>query len=934
MLQGDQCDRGGGLVVYGGPGSGKTTLMRRFLELAEEAGAPFLSATGFHAERGLPYSILEQFACSPGISPDARRSLVRLIETGAPPVHGGDVPAPLLRDLADALRGLARDTPLVVAVDDAHHADPASWQCLLHLARRARCTGIITVLTCVGTRREGIADGRPELPDTPGRRTVELAALTGSGVRRLVEERLGTVSAGWSAYLHGISGGNRALVQALLCDASGLRGAPAHGADAPEAADGTGKVLAVAYLGLLRRHPPLLECARALAVLGEHATPELAARLSEGGAAATGRQVRTLDRAGLLDGAGFRHPAARSAVLESLDRAERSRLHRRCAELLAEEGAPAEAVAPHLVAADERPTPAQVVLLRTAAERLIRDGRTEEAVRCLRLAERADLDERQRCAVVLERAAAQWHINPAMACPGTDHLLAGMRSGLLDGRELNLLLTWLLLFGREEAHEVAVRIAGTAAATPDGRERIQAARLLFALIHTDPPEELGAPGAPGEALPGIAATMAAWTERVLGLPVDPADLPAGPAGADGAPHRDGPATAPVPLMGPEQERHQECITACLVGTALVDYGAFPLAERLGEELMARYPAASFPASHAAAASLRAGAALARGDLRRAAELADTALELLPDEGWGVFLSAPLGTAVVAHTLLGRPETAARYLERPVPDMLFRTRLGSTYLLARGHHYLATGRPNAALGDFTACETALEPGMDGLYRVARWRTSAAEAYLAMGRRREARKLAEEELARLDGGPARGRALRIMAAVGDPARRERYLEEAVSVLRDCRARLDLAYALVGLGRVRMENGAHQEARPLLQEARWLADVCGASYERLTAGAGWEAQAAVPEPRTADPAALGTGPAAAASHVRPALSEAEWRVAVLAAEGRSNRQIAKRFYITVSTVEQHLTRVYRKLSVEGRSELARLLGPFIRLEERPSG
>ncbi|WP_394296930.1 helix-turn-helix domain-containing protein [Nocardiopsis chromatogenes] len=56
-------------------------------------------------------------------------------------------------------------------------------------------------------------------------------------------------------------------------------------------------------------------------------------------------------------------------------------------------------------------------------------------------------------------------------------------------------------------------------------------------------------------------------------------------------------------------------------------------------------------------------------------------------------------------------------------------------------------------------------------------------------------------------------------------------------------------------------------------------------------------------------------------------------MAAEGRSNRQIAKRFYITVSTVEQHLTRVYRKLSVEGRSELARLLGPFARHEERRS-
>ncbi|MER6901135.1 helix-turn-helix transcriptional regulator, partial [Amycolatopsis sp. NPDC000740] len=53
--------------------------------------------------------------------------------------------------------------------------------------------------------------------------------------------------------------------------------------------------------------------------------------------------------------------------------------------------------------------------------------------------------------------------------------------------------------------------------------------------------------------------------------------------------------------------------------------------------------------------------------------------------------------------------------------------------------------------------------------------------------------------------------------------------------------------------------------------------------------------------------------------ALSEAELRVAELAAHGRTNRQISETLYITVSTVEQHLTRVYRKLGVAGRSALA---------------
>ncbi|WP_431039379.1 helix-turn-helix domain-containing protein [Streptomyces sp. P6-2-1] len=45
-------------------------------------------------------------------------------------------------------------------------------------------------------------------------------------------------------------------------------------------------------------------------------------------------------------------------------------------------------------------------------------------------------------------------------------------------------------------------------------------------------------------------------------------------------------------------------------------------------------------------------------------------------------------------------------------------------------------------------------------------------------------------------------------------------------------------------------------------------------------------------------------------------------MAARGYSNRQIAGRLFVTISTVEQHLTRVYRKLQVKRRTELAQLL------------
>jgi DNA-binding CsgD family transcriptional regulator len=78
-------------------------------------------------------------------------------------------------------------------------------------------------------------------------------------------------------------------------------------------------------------------------------------------------------------------------------------------------------------------------------------------------------------------------------------------------------------------------------------------------------------------------------------------------------------------------------------------------------------------------------------------------------------------------------------------------------------------------------------------------------------------------------------------------------------------------------------------------------------------------VPEQRQRPPAE--TGPAIASLADDPAifdLSDAERRVASLAAQGCTNRQIARKLFVTVSTVEQHLTRVYRKLRINSRSDL----------------
>jgi DNA-binding CsgD family transcriptional regulator len=52
---------------------------------------------------------------------------------------------------------------------------------------------------------------------------------------------------------------------------------------------------------------------------------------------------------------------------------------------------------------------------------------------------------------------------------------------------------------------------------------------------------------------------------------------------------------------------------------------------------------------------------------------------------------------------------------------------------------------------------------------------------------------------------------------------------------------------------------------------------------------------------------------------LTTAERRVAALAADGLTNREIAERLYVTIGTVESHLSAAYRKLGAQTRAELA---------------
>ncbi|HZE16106.1 MAG TPA: helix-turn-helix transcriptional regulator, partial [Mycobacterium sp.] len=126
-----------------------------------------------------------------------------------------------------------------------------------------------------------------------------------------------------------------------------------------------------------------------------------------------------------------------------------------------------------------------------------------------------------------------------------------------------------------------------------------------------------------------------------------------------------------------------------------------------------------------------------------------------------------------------------------------------------------------------------------------------------------------------------------------------------------RLELATVLGDLGRAAQLVGDQQGSRAWIGKALDLADRCGALplRQRLTDDGTDEAT---------DIARL-----VGKAHRLQELSAAERRVAELASKGRRNKDIAQGLGITISTVEQHLTRVYRKLNVSRRTDLRYVLG-----------
>jgi ATP/maltotriose-dependent transcriptional regulator MalT len=272
---------------------------------------------------------------------------------------------------------------------------------------------------------------------------------------------------------------------------------------------------------------------------------------------------------------------------------------------------------------------------------------------------------------------------------------------------------------------------------------------------------------------------------------------------------------------------------------------------------------------------------------------------------------PIGLATLALVMVerGRAADAEALLTRE--HFEHRAIRVPWFLEARARARAVRGKLDQALEDLFECERIEREWDVRTPAFSMWRSHAAPLLARSARHDEAMRLAREELERCRGfaapGPL-GAALRTLGTLeagrGGLAR----LDDAVDVLRDSSARLELAGAYCEQGAALRRSGKRVTARESLRAGLDLARECGA--DALAARAHDELVAAGARPRR-DP-----------TESRGTLTASELRVAGLAADGMTNREIAQALFVTEKTIETHLRSVFRKLEIRSRSQIARAL------------
>jgi DNA-binding CsgD family transcriptional regulator len=893
----------GRLVAMEGPaGIGKTALLGAARTLARERGVTVLSARAGPLEENFPYGVVRQLFEPVTLAPGGpalagAAALAMPVFTHEQPdrrLPPEDVPFSTLHGLYWLTVNLGSRQPLLLVVDDCQWADVSSVRFLAHLG--ARLDGLPVVV--IATIRSGDRATSPELLDTflsLATDTIQPSPLSAAAAVRIVRGELGTATDRFCRACHVATGGNPLLLRTLLASFMTQGAEPSD-----EAAAGITEFGAGSVARLLARRLALLPAgadafARALAILGHSVPLRQVAALAELGFEPAAELADGLRAASVLAPSAdlaFAHPILRAAAEETMGSEERALAHARAAELLAGEGAPPDRLALHLLHVHPRADAQVVATLRAAASVAVGRGAPEIAAAYLRRALDEPPPRQSRAQVLLELGLAEIATQRHPAVVAQLREAVAMIAG--PSQRLSAALEAGRTLGVAGYHAEA---AATLASVPDPDLRVVA--------------ELAANSCQlAERAPAALSRLERYTDATLAGPGRQLmQVMLGYRGlVTGAPARVVGGLLEQALAGPELFG-EASLVAVYAAMNLIHIDRLDDAEHLCTAVIEEVRRRGAPSIVATFTFPRALAALRRGLPRDAEADARWSFEtkLTMDHGTGP--PWPLAVLVEALTDLGDFAAADQALARANalagdhPQMLTWVFL----LEARGRLRLAQGRLREGLGDLREAGGRWARLGGGAATTSRWREGAALALVQLGDRDEAGRLAAEQLqlARATGLPRLlGAATRVAAAVAPREQGIALLREAAELLGQAPARLELARVQVELGAALRRAGHRSEARDQLRQGLELAHRAAAAP--LAALAREELLAAGGRPRK--PVFTGVD----------ALTASELRVARMAAEGRTNREIAEGLFVTQRTVETHLRHVFAKLDIGAREQL----------------
>jgi DNA-binding CsgD family transcriptional regulator len=905
----DEAEDGRGriLLIEGPPGIGKSRLLREVRERAARR-MTCLTARCSELERDFAFGAVRQLFEAQALD-RARRKV--LLAGAAAPAAGvlegtaGDGSSAegafaVLHALYWATLNLAEERPLLLALDDLHWCDGPSLRFAAYLSHRLEGVPVLLAATVRSTDPGTDAALLAEIAADPLTRPVRPGPLGDGAVGALVVSRLGAEpDPGFRAACKEATGGNPLLLGHLLAalEQDGVQ--PTAGAAAAVHEIGPGAVSRTVLLRLSRLSRAAVAVARAVAVLGESSALPRVAALTGLDEAAVASAAAELSRADILrpePPLGFVHPLVREAVYGDVPGGERELQHDRAGRVLADAGASEEEIAAQLLHAPPKAEPATVELLRSAARRASRQGGPESAVAYLARALSEPPEDDLRGHVLFELGVTE----AEMSAPAAAEHLREAYERLADPAKRAAAAfargQALMFMGRPREGGSLARetIAGLPSDLADERHALEALELLAIFFGSPDREPLAQlpETAPGDG-PGARhlTALAAFALAATGGPAERCE-----------------ALALEALAGRELVAAGAGIfwSAVLAALFLADSPRLPEMAQRGREDAYRHGSYLFTGS----IEVWSGNYLLRdGELDDAAETLRLGRRL--QDPW---TSVPMGTAWVRGLLAycefvrGDRQAAQAALAGGAPSPDDESDGANFWRRAHAELLLADGAAEEALAVADLMGRSAPHVVHPDWKP--WRSLRARALALLGRDDEAlaSMTAELELAYRSGAASTiGRCLR---QLGELEREEGIdrLREAVDLLSGASSRLEHARALGALGSALRRARRPTEAREPLRQALELADACGCIP--LVDSVRSELHAAGARPRTT---ALGGV---------ESLTAREARVAELAAEGRTNRDIAQALFVTPKTVEVHLSNVYRKLGIRSRRELARAL------------